>query len=158
MHRPINEQFAIQAVSPSVVRPLRQRVLRPHQTLQEMIYDGDDSPQTIHLAAANPASAILAVASLYRSPHPVQPEPGDWQLRGMAVAPECAGRGLGKRLVEDAKRRIAERAGRRIWCNARQTAQGFYLRQGFATQGERFDLPDIGPHVVMSIAVSSHAR
>jgi hypothetical protein len=37
-----------------------------------------------------------------------------------------------------------------VWCNARTPAAGFYGRAGFATEGEEFELPSIGPHFLMS--------
>lgn len=36
-----------------------------------------------------------------------------------------------------------------LWCNARVGALGFYLRLGFATIGEEFEIAGIGPHFVM---------
>ena len=47
------------------------------------------------------------------------------------------------------------RGGERVWCNARVTAEGFYLRAGFEPEGARFDLPGIGPHVVMAVSLRS---
>jgi predicted GNAT family N-acyltransferase len=37
-----------------------------------------------------------------------------------------------------------------VWCNARTPAVGLYAREGFAIEGEEFELPEIGPHVVMT--------
>jgi predicted GNAT family N-acyltransferase len=42
-----------------------------------------------------------------------------------------------------------ERAGHMIWCNARLSAVRFYEKLGFETRGDEFDIPDVGPHVVM---------
>ena len=40
-----------------------------------------------------------------------------------------------------------------LWFNARTTAAAFYSRFGFVVQGDGFDLPGIGPHVVMELTV-----
>jgi hypothetical protein len=40
-----------------------------------------------------------------------------------------------------------------VWCNARTPARGFYERAGFAVEGEEFELPEIGPHVLMTLAL-----
>jgi len=143
----------IQIVEADRIRPLRQRVLRPHQAIEQMAYPGDDAPGTFHLAALNEAGQVLGIASFYLDPHPLDPRAGDWRLRGMAVEPELQGRGLGGRLVRAAIERIRERGGKRLWCNARVTAQRFYEKHGLRAEGERFDIPTIGPHTVMSIVV-----
>jgi hypothetical protein len=41
-----------------------------------------------------------------------------------------------------------------VWCNARSPVVGFYAREGFATEGEEFVLPSIGPHFLMSLLLS----
>ena len=37
----------------------------------------------------------------------------------------------------------------RVWCNARMPARSLYERAGFKAISEEFDLPPIGPHLVM---------
>ena len=36
-----------------------------------------------------------------------------------------------------------------LWCNARTSAMGFYQNVGFEKIGEEFDIPTVGPHVLM---------
>jgi predicted GNAT family N-acyltransferase len=66
----------------------------------------------------------------------------------MAVATNMQGQGCGKELLRKGVEMIRERDGRKIWCNARGTAVGFYERLGFVTTGEYFEA-DGYPHVVM---------
>ena len=40
----------------------------------------------------------------------------------------------------------------RLWCNARTPARSFYERAGFRVVSDEFELPGIGPHVVMERA------
>ncbi|TPW08355.1 MAG: acetyltransferase, partial [bacterium] len=90
---------------------------------------------------------------------PHQPAPTtDWRLRGMATLPEARGTGLGGALLEACLDHIARNGGTRLWCNARTTAAGFYVRYSFNIHGEAFDLPGIGPHYRMSRLISPARR
>ncbi|MFK7787917.1 MAG: GNAT family N-acetyltransferase [Phycisphaeraceae bacterium] len=151
MQTPIQDSPIIRLVTPQAVRTLRHRVLRPHQTLDTMVYPGDDEVTTFHLAAITTANEIVAIASFYIAAHPIDPAPHDWQLRGMAVDPVWQGTGLGTRLMQHATHHLAGKAGRRLWCNARLSAQHFYEKVGFTAQGDIFEIEPIGPHTVMSI-------
>lgn len=143
---------SVRTIPPSRTHALRQRILRPHQSLAEMNYPGDQDAETIHLGAFD-GEALIGVASLYHEPFPRDPGPDDWRLRGMAVAESHRGSGAGSELLRACGQHIRDRGGRRIWCNARTPAQGFYERFGFVTCGEMFDLVAIGPHVVMAADV-----
>ena len=145
--------IAIQVVEAARVRPLRQRVLRPHQRLEEMVYPGDDADETFHLAGLDAAGQVLGIASYYADAHPHGGRAGDWRLRGMAVTAELQGQGLGRRLVEVGQSHIRKQDGSRLWCNARVSAQAFYEQLGFTAEGDRFEIPAIGPHYVMSIGI-----
>lgn len=127
-----------------------------------MAYAGDDAPGTLHLGLRDPSVEAshpgpVGIVSLYQEP--IAPkaglnhQPGDWRLRGMAVAPAHQGKGYGKRLVAAGLDAVRAAGATRVWCNARKTAVGFYQRQGFAAAGDPFDLPGIGEHFVMWIAV-----
>lgn len=85
---------------------------------------------------------------MYFSPKPNETS-NAWRIRGMASLPEIQGLGHGRRLVEVACERswAAERAP--IWCNARESAFGFYEKLGFVIEGEIFEIEGIGPHAVM---------
>ncbi|MFI4861035.1 MAG: GNAT family N-acetyltransferase [Phycisphaerales bacterium JB063] len=147
----------IQPIPAQHTHALRHRVLRPHQPLDEMAYPGDDDPGTIHLGVFTTQTQIVGIVSLYHepiSPHAgLPPKPGDWRLRGMAVDTAHQGRGYGKQLVKAGQLAAQAAGAARIWCNARTTAAGFYQRLGFRTAGQPFDLPGIGEHNVMWIAV-----
>jgi GNAT superfamily N-acetyltransferase len=138
---------------------LRQRVLRPHQRIEEMNYFGDHDPDTAHFGAFV-GDELLSIGSIYlaplKSPHASLPEDGrSWQLRGMATAPGRSGGGLGaavlKAALEHAASNPAARKGGSVmWCNAREAALGFYEKFGFAAVSGTFELPGIGPHKVMT--------
>lgn len=121
------------------LRDLRLRVLRPGRPPEAAVWGLDDHPDTVHVGAFADGRCV-GIAS-------VVPEDG-WRLRGMAVEPGLQGTGIGGTLVVALQERFGA-LERPIWCNARTTAAGFYVRLGFQIQGEPFEVTGIGPHVVM---------
>jgi GNAT superfamily N-acetyltransferase len=147
----------IERVAADVVRPLRQKVLRPHQTVADQVYDGDDAPGAVHFAAyADDLAEPIGVASIVPEPFPGAggPRPGDWRVRGMATDP-AGGRsiGAGALLLRACLDHARAAGATRVWCNARAGVRGFYEREGFTVEGAEFTLPDIGPHFLMWLAV-----
>lgn len=138
----------IKRVSPDAVRPIRQAILRPHQTVEECVFPGDDVPEAGHFGAYL-ADRLVSIGSIFRESPPGQAVPAAWRLRGMATLPEVRGQGCGAAVLDACIAHVRAHHGRFIWCNARTPAVGFYRRYGFATIGEEFELPGIGPHYVM---------
>ncbi|HET6689229.1 MAG TPA: GNAT family N-acetyltransferase [Miltoncostaeaceae bacterium] len=145
----------VEAVPPRDTHALRERVLRPGQTPQELAYPGDAHPDALHAAVRDPAvtGTIVGVATVAPEGHPADPRPGDWRLRGMATAPEVRGRGIGGALLAACLDHARARGGRRVWCNARVSAEGFYLGAGLVPEGGGFDIPGLGEHVVMAVSL-----
>jgi predicted GNAT family N-acyltransferase len=143
----------IEPVTAEQVRPLRHAVLRPHQSPEELVYPGDDAPRTLHVAATGTGGEIVGVATISQEPHPRAPRAGDWRVRGMATVPEVRGRRVGAGLLQACVEHARAQGGARVWCTARTTAAGFYTGQGFVVEGDEFELPGIGLHVLMSSAV-----
>jgi GNAT superfamily N-acetyltransferase len=144
------------AVDAAVVRPLRQAVLRPHQTLADQVYPGDAVPGARHFAASEADSPVLGVASIAPEPYPrADGAPGadDWRIRGMATEPGARGRGVGALLLGACLEHARTEGATRVWCNARSGVRGFYEREGFVVDGEEFELPGIGPHLLMWLGV-----
>ncbi len=150
------ERVRIEEVSAAATRPLRQRLLRPHQQEDELVYPGDLDPEARHYAAVV-GGEVVGIASVSRQ----EPErgafggPESFRLRGMATVPAHRGRGIGTALLERVIGYAAERGGDLVWCTARMGAAGFYRGRGFRAVGEAFDLPRIGPHVVMMCPVAA---
>lgn len=118
---------------------LRARILRPGQPAERCHFPGDDAPGTVHLGAFAGAR-LVGIAALM--------EESGLRLRGMAVEEDARGRGIGAALVRQVHAIAAERR-QPLWCNARAAVVGFYEKMGWAVEGERFDLPEIGPHFRM---------
>ena len=93
---------------------------------------------------------VLAVGVVMPEPPPWDPNGDDgWRLRGMATRPEARGQGLGGRVLDLLIGHVADEGGGLLWCNARTPALSLYQRAGFQARGEVFELPEIGPHLVM---------
>lgn len=151
------DRFQVRPIPADQTHALRHTVLRQHQRLEEMVYDGDDLPQTLHLGAfkqGGQTGPAVGVVTLNDTPMPIEPAEGDIRLRGMAVDVSVQGQGVGRLLVERALAEAADRGAKRMWCNARVSAMGFYQKLGFETIGEQFEIAHIGPHYVMHVTIS----
>lgn len=130
--------------------PLRRAVLRPNNTIEQMIMPGDQTPETTYLAVRDSADDGLVVGCLRLEPVPcpwtlalTSESRSAWQLRAMATDPGMRGRGIGRLLVEAAAEHVSLRGGDLIWCNARVSAEGFYARLGFRTVTDPFAVSDV---------------
>jgi len=125
------------------------------------VYPGDDDPAARHYAAMI-EDVIVGIASVV--PETLDAEgvggSGSFRLRGMATVPDVRGWGIGTALVERVIGYTADQGGDLVWCKARIGAAAFYRGRGFRQVGEPFELPDIGPHVVMlrSVTAADGAR
>ncbi len=154
----------VRVITAAQTYPLRQSVLRAGLPPEACIFPGDDDPATTHLGVVR-GDDLLAIATLMREPLPVSvPDPaasaGDLpagalpdaqacRLRGMAVAPEVRGQGIGAALLRACFAHAWAAGATRFWCNARTPAVPFYERHGLRTSGGEFDIPTAGPHRLM---------
>jgi ribosomal protein S18 acetylase RimI-like enzyme len=136
----------IRRVTAEDIRPLRHSVLRPGQAFLETRYPGDDAG--LHFGAFD-GDRLVGIASLYEEGRADGPA-GGWRLRGMATDPDVRGAGYGAALLAACVEEVAGAGGTEVWCNARMAAVGFYRRAGFEVLSEEFDVPGIGPHLVMA--------
>lgn len=144
-------------LSPEAVRPLRTRVLRPQLAPPaQCVFEQDELPETAHFGLVSESGAVVAVATFFPRACPELGGVAAVQLRGMCVEPGLQGLGLGRRLLESALGPLAllVPGAERVWCNARLSAAPFYEKLGFRPVGEPFEVPSIGPHVVMWRALS----
>lgn len=142
---------------------LRTAVLRPGQTTPAAFAEDDDA---IHVAVRKAdafGQSVVGVATAYPEAPPAAlrgaiPQtafaPGAaFRFRGMASAESVRGQGVGAAVLRGVFREARGAGGSVVWCNARTGAAGFYERMGMAAVGDPFDIPGIGPHVVMWRAV-----
>jgi GNAT superfamily N-acetyltransferase len=141
--------FDIRRVDPVVTRPVRQLILRPHQTLEELIVPGEDDDEAGWFAAYDGAAegeVVIGTAGVFPEDRPGT-GPGGWRLRAMAAT--TPGQGVGSSLLEACLVHARRRGGRYLWCSARTPAAGFYHRHGFVTVSDIYEPPGLGPHVTM---------
>jgi ribosomal protein S18 acetylase RimI-like enzyme len=120
-------------------------VLRPHQSVAE-------------LAAHEPPEAFAAgvfegdelVAAGLIGP---EGQPGDWRVRGLATLPAFRGGGAGSAVLNALLEHARAGGGAAVWANVRTPARPLYERAGFSVISDEFELPRIGPHVVMRRAL-----
>ena len=132
----------VRPVDPAQTRALRQRVLRPHESLEEL---ASHEPPGVHAVGAFDGDELVAVGF-------VCPDggPGEWRVRGMATLPEWRGRGAGSAILAALVDHARSQGATRVWCNARTPALSLYARAGFEAESDEFEIPGIGPHFVMA--------
>ena len=141
-------------IDPVDTHDLRRHVLRHGTRSDAVVFDGDDQPTTFHLGIRTPDGHVVATSTWLARPYAAEPDRPAHQLRGMAIAPEQQGRGLGTRLLRAGLDMCAERGSEVLWAHARSTALGFYLRHGFTVCGDEYVDAATGlPHVDVAIAL-----
>lgn len=125
------------------------------QTLKECQYSLDDEKNTFHLGVFH-REKLISIGSFFSEHHENVPTDLQYRLRGMATLPDWRGRGAGKQIIEQAEKILRRRNADYLWCNARISARGYYDQLNFKQAGETFDLPPIGPHVVLYKEIEKH--
>lgn len=145
-----SRELRLERLSADEVVPLRTRILRPLQS-EPCIYEVDDAHATLHYGLVDEDGEPRAVMTLFPAACPEFPQESALRLRGLCVEEGLRGRGLGRRLLEGgiARAAVAALSVKIVWCNARTSAAAFYEACGFEPVGEVFDVPGVGPHVVM---------
>ena len=110
-------------------------------------FDGDEDPNTRHYGAFEGSECV---GCLRFNLNEWEAEPA-WQLRGMAIEERFRGKRIGASLLEEAIADVlANHAVHRFWCNARETAVGFYVKQGWKVASDKFEVEGVGPHFKMT--------
>ena len=133
--------------------PVRHAVLRPHQGIEDVAWEGDADPSTTTFGAIDRADGVIVgVATVFPEPAPFDPaEAGVPPGAGRRGPPgACAGWPPVRTSGGGASGRWCSRrssatwplkAATCIWCNARVGAVAFYERAGFRTWGDEWVLP-----------------
>jgi len=120
--------LSIEQITPELTWRLRRDVLYPNQKLFEM--EMEEDTYGTHFGAFNDVK-LVGVVSLFQ-------KGGDFQFRKLAVDPTFQKIGIGNSLLKYITDYAQENGGARIWCNARLTAIGFYLKADFLQTGKLF--------------------
>jgi GNAT superfamily N-acetyltransferase len=145
----VSEEIVVREGDLSEVLPLRRAVLRPGFEVRASDYDA--SPGIRHVVAVD-GDDVVGCATVYPSPY--EGVPAAWQLRGMAVAPELQGSGVGARVLLGAIDIARDAGAPMLWANARVSALGFYERLGFEIVGEEYVYGPLElPHKIIRLAL-----
>jgi len=148
----MSERLPIVDITAEQTREVRRAVLRPHQAASELVYPGDDDMESVHLGVID-GESIVAILSMYHTAR--EGVTSGWRIRGMASVAGVGGvrgKGYGRELVEMARERAWAIDRSEVWCNARESAFGFYEKLGFVVVGDLFEIEGIGVHAVMVLA------
>jgi GNAT superfamily N-acetyltransferase len=114
----------------ATTRELRRRVLRAQQAPGDPM-PGDDRPDATHVVALDDDGRLLGTCLVFPEPCDWRPEHPAWILRSMAVEPTEQGRGVGGAVLAGAVQVARDAGAALLWCHARETAEGFWHRQGW---------------------------
>ncbi len=140
----------VRQIDPDTSRELRRSVLRPNLPPGALL-PGDDQAGVIHLGGFI-ESTLVSTCLVFAEACPWLPDRPAWRLRSMASEPAVRGSGAGTAVLAEATE-VVRRAGAEIfWCEARQSAVGFYRRAGWRLHGKPFRNSH-GPHRFMWLAL-----
>ncbi len=137
--------ISVCAIALERTRALRHEILRAHEPIAAL---ADAEPPGAHAVGAFDDGTLVAVGFVF-----ADEPPASWRVRGMATAPAARGRGAGSAVLDGLVAHARGYGARRVWCNARSPARGFYERAGFRVCSEEFELAKIGPHFVMELTL-----
>ena len=117
-------------------------MLRGGRADAAVTFEGDDEWDTFHLAVVDDDQTTVAVVTFLERECPARPgvHPAR-QLRGMAVAADRQGEGLGAALLAAGVARCREAGDAVLWAHARESAVGFYEAHGLRAEGDVYDHP-----------------
>ncbi|HEY2301564.1 MAG TPA: GNAT family N-acetyltransferase [Acidimicrobiales bacterium] len=144
----------VERVAAELTFPLRQRILRPQETVEQMALPGDEAESTAHFAALDDGEIVGTASVRCEAPPWTTGGLAAWRLRGMATAEDRRNQGIGTVVLAAAFDHVRRNGGGLFWCNARLPAVAFYRRAGFTTRGEAWEEPVIGPHIAMECLVT----
>lgn len=121
-------KISIEQIRPELTWRLRQQVLYPTQKLYDMELDEDQDG--IHFGAFTD-ELLVGIISLFQKNK-------SFQFRKLAVLPEYQKMGIGNSLLNRVEEFTRAESGTVIWCNARTTAIGFYMKAGYVHTGKLF--------------------
>lgn len=118
----------IEQIRPELTWQLRRDVLYPNEMKHNMGMAEDE--HGIHFGAFKD-NKLVGVISLFQIDT-------DFQFRKLAIDPSVQKTGIGNSLLQYITNFARQEGGTHIWCNARISATGFYLKADFVQTGKFF--------------------
>lgn len=140
----------IKEIPASDTRTIRSLILRPGQDISTCIYPHDDDEDSFHLAVFVDGNKAC-IASFYKENNPAFEEQNQYRFRGMATLENYRNQGLASALLKNAFDRLRAMKVDLVWCNARINALGLYQKLNMDICSEEFDIPGIGPHLLLKL-------
>jgi len=123
----------IRSISWEQTIPLRHKVLWPNKTLAYCQVDGDE--EGVHFGAFI-NNDLICVASIYLKSEKAR-------LRKFATDAGFQNQGIGSKMLEFIIRYLKNTQAKVFWCDARESALGFYERFEMYQCSERFYKADV---------------
>jgi GNAT superfamily N-acetyltransferase len=140
--------FEIKEVNLEDIITFRHEILRPHQSIEDCIYDTDQHKGTFHVGAFNDEK-LVSIASFNQECMESFCGLNQYRLRAMATKPEYRKLGAGRLIVMYAEEKLVHAGCDLLWCKGRTNVIEYYSKLGFVTYGDVFDYPPIGPHIIL---------
>jgi GNAT superfamily N-acetyltransferase len=131
----------IQKVNANETLAIRHLVLWPGQSAEFVKVAEDESG--FHFGLYINAQ-LVSVISLFA-------DGNSMRFRKFATLPEFQGKGMGSQLLEHSIAFARQNQFRRMWCDARTDALGFYERFGFTKFSEPFFKEDVEYHKIEKV-------
>ena len=141
----------VRRVEPEITRPLRRRILRPHQSLDDLVSPGETDKAAIWLAAFAGEEVVATMGLIPEFPPDETAADRPFRLRAMATSDSMRGRGLGAVVLGAGLDHLRSGGADLVWCAARTSAVGFYRSAGFTETSDEYQVEHIGPHVRMAM-------
>jgi predicted GNAT family N-acyltransferase len=139
----------VRPISAAETYDLRHCILRPHQPISECAYPYDTALGALHIGGFLNGQ-LIGIGSILPDAREHATQPISWRIRSMAVLEDARGTGVGGKILQALiDYASSQQLPAEIWCNGRANVKGFYERFGFVQEGDLFDLPAIGPHVLL---------
>lgn len=131
------------------IMDLRVAVLRRGTPTTHCRYPEDDLDDVVHLGIVVDG-AVVATSTWFGKTCPEITGPPAVQLKGMAVDTKIQQSGLGSALIVEGVAHAGERGAQLVWARARDSAIGFYEKNGFEIVGDGFiDEPTAMAHHIV---------
>ena len=140
---------SVAELSLAEILPLRVKVLRKGTPATECTYLEDGFDDAVHLGIVRNGH-VVATSTWFSKQCPLVDDLSAVQLKGMAVAENLQGEGLGEQLIAAGIDVTKERGASLVWARARDSALGFYAKCDFVAMGDGFiDEPTGMPHHIV---------
>lgn len=144
----VNSNYTIKIIDSKETYAVRHPILRAGKPLESCVFDGDDFETTIHLGLFT-HNKLIGISSFLEKKHISFNETTQYQLRGMAILKEFQGKSLGNIILKEGELILKKKGVKVIWCNAREVAVKFYMRNNYEIIGDAFNIKNIGLHYTM---------